>query len=79
MPQQNYEDYWKITVEYTDIHGERFNGTLQLIVDYIDNNDVSKYTPKLFDDLQNIVDAKYPKLIKVQLEKVLINLLNLVI
>ena len=36
MPQQNYEDYWKITVEYTDIHGERFNGTLQLIVDYID-------------------------------------------
>jgi len=41
MPQQNYENYWWITVEYTDIHGERFNGTLQIIVDYIDNNDVS--------------------------------------
>jgi len=69
MPQQNYEDYWKITVEYTDIHGERFNGTLQLIVDYIDNNDVSKYTPKLFDDLQNIVDAKYPKVDKGSIRK----------
>ncbi len=69
MPQQNYEDYWRITVEYTDIHGERFNGTLQLIVDYIDNNDVSKYTPKLFDDLQNIVDAKYPKADKGSIRK----------
>jgi putative restriction endonuclease len=69
MPQQNYEDYWRITVEYTDIHGERFNGTLQIIVDYIDNNDMSEYKSSLFDDLQNIVDSKYPKADKGSIRK----------
>lgn len=33
---QKYEDYWKLTLEYSDWKGYKFNTTLSLIVDYID-------------------------------------------
>ena len=61
MTKQNYEDYWKLTVEYTDINGDRFIGTLKLIVDFIDRHDVSIYEKGNFDKLQKIVNEKYPK------------------
>ena len=35
---QQYDEYWKLTVEYTDIFGAQFNNTLKVIVKYIDDN-----------------------------------------
>ncbi len=61
MRQQNYENYWKLTVEYTDINGDKFIGTLKLIVDFIDQNDMSVYKTENFEKLQNIVNDKFPK------------------
>jgi hypothetical protein len=51
---QNYEDYWKLTLEYTNIHSDKFIGTLSIIVNCIDNN--FNYT-----QLQNAVYQQYPK------------------
>lgn len=36
MSTQIYEKYWKLTLEYTDFHDEKFLKTLQYIVDKID-------------------------------------------
>ena len=35
---EKYDEYWKLTVEYTDIFGAQFNNTLKVIVKYIDDN-----------------------------------------
>lgn len=50
---QQYDEYWKLTVEYTDIFGAQFNNTLKVIVNFIDKNidkittiDIDKYTNK---------------------------------
>jgi hypothetical protein len=61
MDNQIYEKYWKLTVEYTDINEDNFKGTLQLIVDFIDNNDTSIYSKKFYKELQIIIYNKYPK------------------
>lgn len=61
MPQQNYEDYWKLTVEYTDIHGDKFRGTLRLITNFIDENSGEEFSTELYSDLQDIVYQNYPK------------------
>jgi len=61
MGNPKYEKYWKLTVEYTDIDEDNFIGTLQLIVDFIDNNDTSIYSKKFYKKLQRIVYDKYPK------------------
>lgn len=36
---QKYEEYWKLTLEYTNFKSEKFTKTLELIVDYIDKYD----------------------------------------
>lgn len=61
MPKQNYENYWKLTVEYTDIHGDRFRGTLQLITNFIDLHSGEEFSTELYSDLQEIVNQNYPK------------------
>lgn len=50
---QQYDEYWKLTVEYTDIFGAQFNNTLKVIVKFIDDNiekinniDIEKYKNK---------------------------------
>lgn len=50
---QQYDEYWKLTVEYTDIFGAQFNNTLKVIVKFIDGNiekinniDIAKYNNK---------------------------------
>lgn len=50
---QQYDEYWKLTVEYTDIFGAPFNNTLKVIVKFIDDNiekinkiDIEKYKNK---------------------------------
>lgn len=58
--QQNYEEYWKLTLEYSDIHGAKFRGTLALIVDFI-NKKKGVYSKENYQELQNIVYKKYPK------------------
>lgn len=61
MSVQNYEEYWKLTVEYTDINEDKFIGTLSIIVDFIDTNSGVGYSPKLYKELQIEVYNKYPK------------------
>jgi len=57
---QKYEDYWKITLEYSDINGERFIGTLKIIVEFIDKHK-GKFSSELFTKLQEKVNETYPK------------------
>lgn len=62
---QSYDNYWKLTVEYTDIHGTPFRDTLSIIVKFID-----KYKEELqkkpiiktyYKELQEIVYSVFPK------------------
>ena len=39
--EQQYDSYWKLTVEYSDINGTLFNNVLDLIVKFIDNHRLS--------------------------------------
>ena len=43
MPRENqvYEDYWSITFAYTNIYGEKFHTSLKLILDFIDQNNIT--------------------------------------
>jgi len=61
MTSQNYEDYWKLTVEYSDINGEKFCGTLKTIIDFIDSNDLSQYSSEKYEQLQEEINCIYPK------------------
>ncbi len=61
MSEQNYEEYWKLTVEYTDINEDNFISTLQIIVNFIDANLGNIYSPKLYQELQLLVYNKFPK------------------
>lgn len=47
---QQYDEYWKLTVEYTDIFGAQFNNTLKVIVKFIDDN---------IEEINNIDIQKY--------------------
>jgi hypothetical protein len=40
---QNYENYWKLTVEYSDIFAPQFNNVLKIIVNFIDENELSNH------------------------------------
>ena len=64
MPQQNYEEYWKLTLEYTDFNDDKFRTTLAMVVDKIDElNSNGSYTYKSSDNkaLQNAIIEKLPK------------------
>ena len=58
---QIYEEYWKLTLEYSDIHSKRFVGTLRIIINFIDENRGKKYSDQLYKELQNKVYAAFPK------------------
>ena len=63
---QNYDDeYWELTLEYTDINSERFRGTLEIIRDFYNQNHTeiisSGFTADLNKNLQAQVNAAYPK------------------
>jgi len=55
MQSQKYEKYWGITLAYTDIHGPKFNNSLEAIVNFIDKTDTSTYSSQLYTDLQEEV------------------------
>ena len=57
---QKYEDYWKLTLEYTDFKSSKFNETLALIVDYVDKYD-GKITSEIYLKMQNELNRITPK------------------
>ena len=61
----------KLTVEYTNIHGERFRDTLKLIVSFIDDNketidSMDKSITALYRELQNNIASVFQNLIMLQ-------------
>lgn len=52
---QNYEDYWKLTLAYTDINGDKFYNTLKAIIDFINQNPQKISHTEYYNDLQNYV------------------------
>lgn len=58
-PRENqiYEDYWKLTMEYTDFKSYNFNIVLKILIDYIDKyngNITSELYQRIQQDLDNI-------------------------
>ncbi|MFS9181470.1 hypothetical protein QM847_06520 [Streptococcus timonensis] len=73
---QEYEGYWKLTVEYSDINGSKFKNTLNLIIRYIDSHpelknldtDSNEFSAK-YEELQDAVYSVYPKADKASTRK----------
>ncbi|TAF75238.1 MAG: HNH endonuclease [Bacteroidetes bacterium] len=64
MSEQNYEEYWKLTLEYTDFNDENFFLTLKMVVDKIDElnqNGIYVYNPGDNKELQLAILSKLPK------------------
>lgn len=64
MKAQNYEEYWKLTLEYTDFNDGKFLKTLQIIVDRIDTLSQQQdyvYQSEDYQQLQNDILAEVPK------------------
>lgn len=57
---QQYDEYWKLTVEYTNIFGPHFNNTLKIIIKFIDDN---------IQTINSIDVEKYMKNIKTEKDK----------
>jgi putative restriction endonuclease len=60
---QKYEDYWKLTMEYTDIYDEKFNTTLSIIIDFMDNKGLNNrpMTSPEYQKLTKKIEETYPK------------------
>jgi putative restriction endonuclease len=60
---QMYEDYWSITLEYSDIFGNPFNMTLKMIVDFIDEMNSKKivFSSEQYELLQTRINDIFPK------------------
>lgn len=60
---QQYENYWKLTVEYSDIFDLKFNNVLKLIVDYVDENGLidNEINSKQYNELQDVIGNVYTK------------------
>ncbi|CZE50300.1 HNH endonuclease [Campylobacter geochelonis] len=56
---QKYESYWSLTLEYTDFMDINFNGVLQNIVNFIDNN--NNINSKKYQELQKLIYKFRPK------------------
>ena len=60
---QQYENYWKLTLEYSDFYGPQFNTVLALIVEYIDkySDSLKGLSSDKYKELQNKIESIYPK------------------
>ncbi len=60
---QQYENYWKLTLEYSDYTQKPFNDVLGIIVDFIDEYaDAEKgLTREVYQNLQKTIEKLYPK------------------
>ncbi len=61
MIKQNYEEYWKLTLEYSDINSVKFIGTLKIIIDFLDRSRLNRYSEKKYKLLQQKVFDVFPK------------------
>jgi putative restriction endonuclease len=60
---ENYEKYWKITLAFTDINGDKFLGTLKIIKEFIDQNrgELQRTeSQELYEELQKKVNEFNP-------------------
>ena len=58
---QQYEDYWDLTMAWTDYTNEKFNNALRIIVEFIDDkvdNSVG-FTPELYQNLQKKLTKEF--------------------
>lgn len=62
MSQQNYEEYWKVTLAYTDFNGGKFRETLQICIDFIDEFHPIQYNEKIYANLESRIQSAIPKL-----------------
>lgn len=60
---QQYEEYWKLTLEYSDYTGEQFNKVLEIIVKYIDtySDPLDGMSSYWYKKLQEEIEGIYPK------------------
>lgn len=60
---QQYEEYWKLTLEYSDFYGPQFNTVLALIVKFIDKyaDPVDGLDSAHYKKLQEAIESIYPK------------------
>lgn len=58
MPQQNYENYWKLTNAYTDYNGKGFRNTLKICVEFIDEFKKEEYSQNKYSRLQTRIEKK---------------------
>ncbi|MDR1517312.1 MAG: HNH endonuclease [Dysgonamonadaceae bacterium] len=61
---QSYEEYWKLTLEYTDFNDDKFLTTLQMVVDKVDFLNQSgsyEYNKDDYQKLQTEILEKVPK------------------
>lgn len=59
--QQQYESYWKITLEYSDFFGENFRRCLAIIVTFIDEQKDVPFSQKKYEALQDRIEGVFPK------------------
>ncbi|MDY0347231.1 MAG: HNH endonuclease [Tenuifilaceae bacterium] len=53
MPQQNYEEYWKLTNAFTDYNGRKFLDTLAVCIKFIDDYQTEGYSEEKYSRLQD--------------------------
>lgn len=66
---QNYENYWKLTVEYSDIYASQFNNVLKIIINFVDENNLLNHNlskkefskAKYYKKLQEQIGQIYEK------------------
>lgn len=58
---QEYEQYWKLTLEYSDIYSDKFNHCLKIIINFIDDNINEEYSAQKYVRLQTSVNDVFPK------------------
>lgn len=60
---QKYEDYWKLTLEYSDFYGKPFNTVLAIIVNYIDKyaNENEGLPSECYKNLQSDIEKYFKK------------------
>ena len=56
---QQYEDYWKLTLEYDDFYGKNFNKCLEIIIDFMDKN--PQINSEKYQELQQEIYNFKPK------------------
>ena len=63
---QTYEEYWKVTLAYTDIHSNKFRKTLKIMRDFI-------YNKKQIHTEEDFNDAEFKKRIYAELQTLVKN------